>query len=539
MIRALAALLALALLTAADLPPPEQRGRGQLTPAGPLSGEPHGVVARIKDIAAITAARSNQIVGYGLVVGLAGTGDSTRSSPFTGQSLDAMLTRLGIASGDTRARVKNVAAVIVTADLPPFAEPGSRVDVTVSSIGDATSLRGGTLVLTPLGAGDVEVYAVAQGSILSSGFAAGGAAEAVQAGVPTVARIPGGAIVEQAPPTTLRSQHYLLQLRNPDFSTAVAVTDAINRFGRRHYRMAPALERDARTVTLTRPSNLSPARFIAHLENLRVKTDTPARVVIDQRSGTVVIGNDVRVSRVAVSHGTLVLRVTEAPLIVQPEPFSNGVTAVEPRTEVDFGQPGGTLSELHGTDLQSLGRGVERARRRPGRHHRHPSGRRQRRRVAGGARGPVRTLLLLALLAVPAVPARAADTKSEIERFCTNIADPARERRYAILQAEAAELRSGIDARMRGLEARRAEIEGWMRKREAFLRRAEDQLVAIYASMRPDSAAERLALLDDALAAAIVMKLKPKRAALVLNEMAKKKAAAVSAVIAASAGGAS
>ena len=351
--RILAALLALALLTAADLPP-----HGQLTPAGALSGEPRGVAARIKDIAAITAARDNEIVGYGLVVGLSGTGDSTRSAPFTGQSLDAMLTRLGIASGDARARVRNVAAVIVTATLPPFVEPGSRIDVTISSIGDASSLRGGTLVLTPLGAGDDEVYAVAQGSLLTSGFAAAGAAEAVQSGVPTVGRIPGGAIVERAPPPHLDAAGYLLQLRRPDFSTAIAVTDAINRFGRRHYRMAPALERDSRTIRLTRPPNLTPARFIAHLENLRVVTDTPARAVVDQRSGTVVIGADVRVSRVAVSHGTLTLRVTEEPLVVQPQPFSGGVTAVEPRTAVAVGEPGGTLSELHGTDLRSLVEGL-------------------------------------------------------------------------------------------------------------------------------------------------------------------------------------
>ena len=349
--RALAAALALFACSGADLP---QTARGQLTPAGALSGAPRGVSVRIKDIAAITAARDNQIVGYGLVVGLSGTGDSVRSSPFTGQSLDAMLTRLGIASGDERARVKNIAAVLVTADLPPFVEPGSRIDVTVSSIGDASSLRGGTLVMTPLGAGNGDTYAVAQGSILTAGFAAGGAAEAVQAGVPTVAKLPGGAIVERAAPTDLSGGGYLLQLRNPDFSTAVAVTDTINRFGRRHYRMAPALERDARTITLRRPPNLSAARFIAHLENLRVTTDTPARVVVDQRSGTVVIGSDVRVSRVAVSHGTLVVRVTEEPVVVQPGPFSGGQTAVEPRTRVAVGQPGGTLSELHGTSLQTL-----------------------------------------------------------------------------------------------------------------------------------------------------------------------------------------
>ena len=354
--RALAALTALLLCTAADLPARHggHGGHGQLTPAGALSGQPRGATARIKDIAAITAARENQLVGYGLVVGLSGTGDSVRSAPFTGQSLDAMLTRLGIAAGDERARVKNVAAVIVTARLPPFVEPGSRIDVTVSSIGDATSLRGGTLVMTPLAAGDAETYAVAQGSLLVSGFAARGAAETVQAGVPTVGRVPGGALVELAPPAHLEGHRYLLQLRNPDFSTAVAMADAINRFGRRHYRLAPALERDARTVVLTRPANITPARFLAHVENLIVTTDTPARAVVDQRNGTVVIGADVRVSRVAVSHGTLVVRVTEAPDVVQPEPFSNGVTAVEPRTDIDVAAPGGTLSQLHGTSLQSL-----------------------------------------------------------------------------------------------------------------------------------------------------------------------------------------
>ncbi len=311
--------------------------------------------SRLKDIATLQSARDNLLVGYGLVVGLQGTGDGLRNSPFTEQSMKAMLSSLGIATGSRQARSKNLAAVIVTAKLPVFARAGSRVDVTVSSIGDATSLSGGTLVMTPLQGADGEVYGAGQGAIIVSGFQAQGQAETVTSGVPTTGRIPGGAIVERTIEARFGdNQHLTLQLRNPDFSTAVALTDAINEFSLNRYGMKPAREQDAATITLTRPKGVSAARFFAQIENLRIETDTAARVVMDERTGTVVIGQDVKVSTVAVTHGTLSVRVSELPKIVQPEPFSDGETAVEPNTEITLEQPGGQIATVAGTDLQEL-----------------------------------------------------------------------------------------------------------------------------------------------------------------------------------------
>lgn len=315
--------------------------------------------SRIKDIASLQSARDNLLVGYGLVVGLQGTGDGLRNSPFTEQSMKAMLSSLGIATGEKAPRSKNLAAVIVTAKLPVFARPGTRIDVTISSIGDAASLSGGTLVMTPLRAADGEIYGAAQGAVIVSGFQAQGQAEAVTKGVPTTGRIPGGAIVEQAIPASFAHRNKLtLQLRNPDFSTAVALTDAINAYSAQRFGVRPAREQDAATVMLDKPKGVSAARFIAMIENLRVETDTAARVVMDETTGTVVIGRDVQISKVAVSHGTLSVRVTEAPKVVQPEPFSDGVTAVEPNTEVETAEPGGQVATVNGTNLQELVSGL-------------------------------------------------------------------------------------------------------------------------------------------------------------------------------------
>lgn len=316
---------------------------------------PAGAASRIKDIASLQSSRDNLLVGYGLVVGLQGTGDGLRNSPFTEQSMKAMLSSLGIATGDRKARSKNLAAVIVTARLPVFARPGTRIDVTVSSIGDAASLSGGTLVMTPLRAPDGEIYGAAQGPVIVSGFQAQGEAETITRGVPTTGRIPSGAIVERAIPAHFGNQNILtLQLRNPDFSTAVALTDAINAAVAQRLGVRPAREQDAATVQLHKPEGISAARFIALIENIRVRTDTAARVVMDETTGTVVIGRDVQISKVAVSHGTLSVRVTEAPRIVQPEPFSDGVTAVEPNTQVATNEPGGQVATVRGTSLQEL-----------------------------------------------------------------------------------------------------------------------------------------------------------------------------------------
>ncbi|MCR4264790.1 flagellar basal body P-ring protein FlgI [Nitratireductor sp. ZSWI3] len=322
---------------------------------------PAGAASRIKDVATLQAARDNQLVGYGLVIGLQGSGDSLRNAPFTEQSMRAMLENLGIASEGGRARAKNVAAVIVTANLPAFVQSGARIDVSVSSLGDATSLAGGTLVMTPLRAADGEIYAVAQGSVIVSGFNAQGQAEQLTQGVPTSGRVPNGAIIERKVEASLSDTATLvLQLRNADFSTAVRVADAINTYTGARFGQRLAVEEDSRTIRIHRPKNVSFARFYAEIENLMVESDGPARVVIDERTGTVVIGNDVRISRVAISHGALTVRITEMPQVVQPEPFSRGSTAVEPFTRIEAEQPDANVALLDGPDLQTLVSGLNR-----------------------------------------------------------------------------------------------------------------------------------------------------------------------------------
>ncbi|MDF3155092.1 flagellar basal body P-ring protein FlgI [Mesorhizobium sp. XAP10] len=328
---------------------------------GPSSLPPGQVASRIKDIAQLQSSRDNQLVGYGLVIGLAGSGDSLRNSPFTEQSIRAMLENLGIATEGGSARAKNVAAVIVTANMPPYVQSGARIDIDVSSMGDATSLSGGTLIMTPLKAADGEIYAVGQGSVIVSGFTAQGQAEQLTQGVPTAGRVPNGAIVERAVQAEFDDQAILtLQLRNPDFSTAIRIADAINDYTGQRFGMRVAAERDSRTVQIRRPKGVSAARFYAEIENLVVESDTPARVVIDERTGTIVIGNDVKISRVAISHGTLTVRITEAPRVVQPEPFSKGETAIEPFTAIHASRPDARVAVLDGPDLQTLVSGLNR-----------------------------------------------------------------------------------------------------------------------------------------------------------------------------------
>jgi len=340
---------------------PKTTGRMFQVSAGPSSLPPGQVASRIKDIAQLQSARDNQLVGYGLVIGLQGSGDSLRNSPFTEQSIRAMLENLGIATEGGRARAKNVAAVIVTANMPPFVQSGARIDIDVSSLGDATSLAGGTLVMTPLKAADGQIYAVGQGSVLVSGFNAQGQAEQLTQGVPTSGRVPNGAIVERAVDAEFGDQSVLtLQLRNPDFSTAVRVADAVNDYTRQRFGVRVAAERDARTVSIKKPKGIATARFYAEIENLVVESDTPARVVIDERTGTIVIGNEVKISRVAISHGTLTVRITEAPRVVQPEPFSKGETAVEPYTAIDASQPDARVAVLDGPNLETLVSGLNR-----------------------------------------------------------------------------------------------------------------------------------------------------------------------------------
>ncbi|MEM9146615.1 MAG: flagellar basal body P-ring protein FlgI [Pseudomonadota bacterium] len=295
---------------------------------------PAAAQPRIKDLVEVEGVRGNDLVGYGLVVGLSGSGDSIRNSPFTEEALVNLLERLGVNVSGEQFRPQNVAAVIVTSTLPPFARPGSRVDVTVSAIGDADSLLGGTLIMTPLNAADGEIYAVAQGPILAGGINAQGDAAQTQIGVPTSGSIPGGARIEREIPFVFDDMGSLrLALREPDFTTAARIEQAINAA------LANPVARmgDAGTVTL----NLdlvtgSPASLIARIENIAVQPASKARVVIDQRSGTIVLGADVKISRVAVAQGNLAIRVAETPLAVQPNPFAEGESIVLPRTDIQI-----------------------------------------------------------------------------------------------------------------------------------------------------------------------------------------------------------
>lgn len=313
--------------------------------------------SRIKDLVNIEGVRENQLVGYGLVVGLDDTGDTLRNAPFTQQSIEAMLERLGINTRNARNMVTgNVAAVMVTADLPAFARHGSRIDVQVSSMGDAEDLRGGTLLVTPLYGADGEVYAVAQGPIAVAGFAATGAAASITQGVPTSGRIASGAIVEREVDFDFRSlEQVRLALKNPDLTTASRIAEAINA----KFADAVATMLDPGTVLLRRPpgSTMDVALLLTETEQLLVEPDTPAKVVIDDRSGIIVMGANVRVSTVAIAQGNLTIRITETPVVSQPQPFSEqGQTAVVPRSnvEVDTGQDNRLAVVEEGVTLQDL-----------------------------------------------------------------------------------------------------------------------------------------------------------------------------------------
>jgi len=289
---------------------------------------------RIKDIADIEGVRDNQLVGYGLVVGLNGTGDRLDSAVFTRQSLIGMLERLGVNTRDqeNRLQTKNVAAVMVTANLPAFARSGGRIDVAVSALGDARDLTGGTLLVTPLLGADGEVYAVSQGALATGAIAARGAAASVTRGVPTSARIANGATVEREIAFQLGSKSVLrLGLRNPDLTTARRMADAINRT----LGGSTARATDPRTVAL-QLAGRDPIDVLARIEDLRVEPDSPAIVVIDEASGTIVMGANVRISTVAIAQGNLTIRVSEAPQVSQPEPLSDGQTVVTPRTRIQI-----------------------------------------------------------------------------------------------------------------------------------------------------------------------------------------------------------
>ena len=310
---------------------------------------------RIKDLVEFDGVRGNDLIGYGLVVGLNGTGDGLRNAPFTEEIMTNILERLGVNVTGEQFRPKNVAAVFVTAGLPPFSRTGSQIDVTVSAIGDANSLLGGTLIMTPLNAADGQIYAVAQGTVIAGGVTVEGDGANVTQGVPTAGVIPSGARVEREIDFDLSDLNNMrLALRDADFTTAARIEAAINdNFGRR-----VAIMQDSGTVTLNVPATRmqSVAHAIGRIENITVQPERKARVVVDQRSGTIVMGEDVRISRVAVSQGNLTLRVQERPLIVQPNPFAEGESVVVPRTEAAIDEEEGTgLAEVpDGTSLSEV-----------------------------------------------------------------------------------------------------------------------------------------------------------------------------------------
>lgn len=290
--------------------------------------------SRVKDVAGFEGVRENVLVGYGLVVGLNGTGDDLKKIGATKQSLLGMLERLGINTRDDRLETDNVAAVVVTAVLPAFGRQGARIDLNVSSLGNAESLQGGSLAVTPLMGADGEVYAVGQGQVQVGGFTAQGAGATITRGVPTAGRIPNGAIIEREIDFNLAHMKSIkVALHNPDFTTARRISDAVNAY----LGTTSALATDPGTVLVTLPEGYKGSVFdlMTDVEQLRIDPDQPARVVIDENTGTIVIGDDVRISTVAIAQGSLTIRVTETPQVSQPAPFSEGgTTEVVPRTEI-------------------------------------------------------------------------------------------------------------------------------------------------------------------------------------------------------------
>lgn len=314
---------------------------------------------RVKDVASVSGVRDNQLIGYGLVVGLDGTGDQTTQTPFTVQSLNNMLGQLGLTPDAGNPQLRNVSAVMVTAELPPFAKAGQRIDITVSSMGNATSLRGGTLLMTPLKGADGQTYSIAQGNLIVGGFGAEGTdGSRITVNVPSVGRIPNGATVEREVPTAFaQGDHVTLNLNRPDFTTANRLVQTVNdTFG---HGVAHAL--DGSSVRVRAPANPDHrVGFVAELENLPIERGTPpARVIVNSRTGTVVIGSSVQVTPAAVSHGSLTVTISEAPQVVQPAPFGEGETAIQPDTDIAIEEGDNTMFLFDpGTSLDEIVRAV-------------------------------------------------------------------------------------------------------------------------------------------------------------------------------------
>ncbi|HET9148499.1 MAG TPA: flagellar basal body P-ring protein FlgI [Acetobacteraceae bacterium] len=313
---------------------------------------------RIKDITDIEGIRENQLVGYGLVVGLNGTGDSLNNAIFTRQSLIGMLERLGVNTQDQSAQLqtKDTAAVMVTASLPAFSHSGQQIDVTVSALGDAKNLTGGTLLVTPLLGADGQVYAVAQGSLVTGAIAAQGANASFTQGVPTVGRITNGAIVERSVNFKLASETMpKLELRNPDFTTATRIANAVN------LRLGPGIATvdDPRTITLNLAGR-NVVSSLADIEDLQVQPSTPATVVVDEATGTIVMGDNVRISTVAIAQGNLTVRVTNTPVVSQPNPLAGGQTVATAQTNISVNKGKGKQMDIvrGGVSLRQLVTGL-------------------------------------------------------------------------------------------------------------------------------------------------------------------------------------
>ncbi len=312
---------------------------------------------RLKDIVSIEGVRDNQLVGYGIVVGLNGTGDK-RQTVFSAQSLTNMLVRMGVSVPATAILVRNTASVLVTANLPPYAQPGTRIDVTAAAIGDAQNLQGGLLVMTPLRAADGQVYAVAQGPVVTGGFVAGRGGNSQTVNHPTVGRMPEGAIVERAPPTVAPGDQIRLQLHRADFTTAARVVEVLNKqFTPAKDGARVARAENADLVVVTVPSAYAQRRveFIAEVEAATVDADTPAKVVVNERTGTIVVGRDVKIRPASILHGSLTVEIKTAVDVSQPAPLSGGTTTVtkqpttsakEDRAQAVSLKPGATVEDL-------------------------------------------------------------------------------------------------------------------------------------------------------------------------------------------------
>jgi flagellar P-ring protein precursor FlgI len=326
-----------------------------------LAGLASGAAAqpRVKDVARVLGIRDNNLIGYGLVIGLNGTGDKASSNQYTPQAIANMLQRMGVAIPFERLDPKNVAGVMVTAKLPPFAKPGSTVDVTVSSLGDATTLQGGMLLLTPLQGPDGRVYAVAQGALSVGGAAASGASgDTVQKNHPTVGRIPGGALVEREVPNALDPSAVTLMLQRPDATTAVRLAAAVNAMGEGD--VARAVDPSTVAVTVPGAYQRQLMEFIARIEGLTVTVDAPARVVINERTGTIIMGSQLTISTVAIAHGNLTIQVREEPEVSQPAPFAphGAATVVVPRSSVAIREEKASLTMVGGVSIGDVVQGL-------------------------------------------------------------------------------------------------------------------------------------------------------------------------------------